>query len=297
MQPNEIRFPASGVTCAAWHWPAQDPAPCVVLGHGFGATRAGGLARYAQRFAAAGFAVLAFDYRHFGDSDGEPRQLLDVPSQLADWASAVVAARALPDVDPERIALWGSSFAGGHVLEVAVRDPRVAAVISQVPHTSGPSSALVSGPLTGLKLLSRGLADLRAARRGRRPVTVPIVGPPGSVAAMTTPDAEAGYAALFGDAPWRNEAAARVIVALGSYSPGRAAGRVHCPLLVQVGDHDAVTPPGPSRKAAARAPQGELLGYPYGHFEVYSGAPFERLVADQLAFLQRTLQPSLQDAA
>src|ERR1019366_378617 len=92
---------------------------------------------FAQRFAEAGLDALAFDYRHFGASDGEPRQLLSIPSQLEDYAAAIAFARELPGVDPDRIAVWGSSYAGGHVVPVAVADGRVAAVISQVPAMDG----------------------------------------------------------------------------------------------------------------------------------------------------------------
>ena len=75
-------------------------APCVVMAHGTTGTMDFGLARYAQRFAAAGFAVLVFDYRHFGASDGRPRQLIRVGRQVADWRAAVWFARALPRSTP-----------------------------------------------------------------------------------------------------------------------------------------------------------------------------------------------------
>jgi dipeptidyl aminopeptidase/acylaminoacyl peptidase len=73
------------------------------MAHGTTGTMNFGLARYAQRFAAAGFAVLVFDYRHFGASDGWPRQLIRVGRQVADWRAAVRFARMLPQVDPDRV--------------------------------------------------------------------------------------------------------------------------------------------------------------------------------------------------
>ena len=98
--------------------------PCVVLAHGFGGTVDSGLMPYAERFAAAGLDALAFDYRHFGASAGEPRQLVSVPRQLEDYAAAIAFARGLDGVDPDRIVVWGTSFSGGHVVEVAVADGR-----------------------------------------------------------------------------------------------------------------------------------------------------------------------------
>lgn len=60
------------------------------MGHGTTGTRSFGLDRYARRFVEAGFAVLTFDYRHFGASEGGPRQVINVQDQLDDWRGAQV---------------------------------------------------------------------------------------------------------------------------------------------------------------------------------------------------------------
>ncbi|MGI8623662.1 MAG: alpha/beta hydrolase, partial [Solirubrobacteraceae bacterium] len=122
----EVRF---GDIAGVLHRP-PDATACVVLGHGFSATVEAGLERYCARFAAVGFAALAFDYRRFGASCGEPREVLVVEDQLADWADALRFARSIEGID--RIAIWGTSYGGGHVLEAAARDGGVAAVVSQV---------------------------------------------------------------------------------------------------------------------------------------------------------------------
>ena len=82
--------------------------PLLVMAHGLGAVRTMRLDAYAERFSAAGYACLVFDYRNFGDSEGEPRQLLDIRMQLQDWTAAVAYARTLPGIDPDRIGLWGT---------------------------------------------------------------------------------------------------------------------------------------------------------------------------------------------
>lgn len=296
---SAVSFDSGGVRCAGVHLPGQGDAfadedgrrPCVVLGHGLGGTVDSGLLAFAERFAAAGLDALAFDYRHFGSSDGEPRQLLSIPRQLADYAAAIAFARSLESVDEERIVVWGSSYAGGHVVPVAVADGRAAAVIAQVPAMDGAVAVLniarYAGPGQLARLVLAGVRDLAASLRGRPPVTIPTVGPPGSLGAMTTPDAEPGYRAIAG-ASWRNELAARVMLSAGSYRPGLQADRLPCPILVQIADHDSVAPVKAAQDAAWRATgRAEVRTYPIGHFDIYTGEPFERAIAHQLHFLRR----------
>ena len=129
---EDLTFPSGEDTCAAWLYRPDGvagPVPCVVMAHGFTATRGDRLPAYAERFAAAGLAVLLFDYRHFGDSTGAPRQLLDIGRQQADYRAAVAFARTLEGIDAQRIALFGTSFSGGHVVAVAAKDPSIAAVV------------------------------------------------------------------------------------------------------------------------------------------------------------------------
>jgi uncharacterized protein len=298
---SAVSFASHGVRCAAVHLPGQGDAfagedgrrPCVVLGHGLGGTVDSGLIPFAEHFAAAGIDALAFDYRHFGASDGEPRQLLSAPLQLEDYAAAIAYARSLEGVDPQRIVVWGSSYSGGHVVPVAVADGHVAAVISQVPNMDGLAAlvnlARYAGPGQLAKLVLAGLRDLAASLRGRPPVMIPLVGPPGSLGAMTTADADAGYHAIAGGA-WHDEATARVALSTGTYRPGLQADRLPCPILIQIADQDAIAPPKAAQDAAWRATgRAEVRTYPIGHFDIYIGAPFEQAIADQLHFLRRHL--------
>jgi uncharacterized protein len=289
----DVTFPSGGDGCAAWLYrPAttDGDVPCVVMAHGFSGTREDGLAPYAERFAAAGLAVLVFDYRYFGDSGGEPRQLLDIRRQLADWEAGVAFARSLEGIDPERVALFGTSFSGGHVITIAARDPRIAAVVAQCPFVDGLATLRVVPVRNGLRATAVGLLDQLGAFAGRPPRTIPAIGAPGTFAAMTAPEAEPGFSALIGDGSrWRNEIAARVMLHMAQYRPVKKAPDVACPLLVCVCDKDETTPPGPAVRAAELAPRGEAIHYPVGHFEIYRGEPFERAVADQASFLTRHL--------
>ena len=227
VQRLDVGFPSGEETCAAWLYvPDGDGrVPGVVLAHGWTGVREQRLDVYAERFAGAGLAALVFDYRHFGASSGEPRQLLDIKRQLADWAAAIAFVRSRAEIDPGRVALWGTSFSGGHVMETAARDRQIAAVVAQVPFADGLRNLPSLGLALAVRLVAAGVRDQLGAVFGRPPHMVPSVGPPGSVAVMTTPDAEPGFRAI--DPPgstWRNEAAARVALRVGSYRPGRHAG-------------------------------------------------------------------------
>jgi uncharacterized protein len=290
---DDIRFRSHGETLAGWLYRPEGtdgPVRCVVLAHGFGALKEARLDAYAERFAGAGMAALVFDYRHFGDSTGEPRNLVDIGRQHDDWRAAIAHARGLDGVDPDRIALWGSSFSGGHVIAVGAGDRRVAAIVAQVPHADGIATLRSAGVANAARLTAAGLIDAAGALLGRPPHYMPIVGPPGTLAAMNSTDAEPGYSRLYPNGfEWRNQVAARIALRVAAYSPGKRAAALACPLLVQVGTRDVVTPPEPARKAARAAPRGELADYDAGHFDVYVGETFERSVADQLEFLDRHL--------
>jgi len=288
---EDVRFDSDGEQCAGWLYrpvEAGGPVPCIVLAHGFGALKEGRLDAFAERFAAAGYDALVFDYRHFGDSGGEPRQLISVPRQHADWEAAVAYARGLDCVDPDRVVLWGSSFSGGHVLWTAARDRRIAAVISQVPHTDGIATLRELKPVQAAKLTWAGIRDGLAALANRPAHYMPTVAPAGEFGAMTNDDAGRGYPAMYPEGfEWRNEVAARIMLSFATYSPGRDAKKVACPVLFLVGTEDHITPPAPAIRAARSTPRGELVTYPLSHFEIYLGEPFERAVTEQLEFLGR----------
>ena len=292
---HDVSFASGEDTCAAWLYlpTGVTSPPVVILGHGLGATREMRLDAFAERFAAAGIAALAFTYRHFGDSGGQPRQLLSIRRQLADWDAAIAYVKARRDVDRTRIAVWGSSFGGGHSITVASRHPELRAAVAQCPFTDGLASALALGPIASLKLAPVLARDLAAMVLGRAPVMIPLAGPPGSLALMNAPDALPGYEALLpAETTFRNEAAARVAPTIMAYRPGRAAKKVDFPILFCVSNTDTVTPPAQTLRYARTAPHGEIKRYDAGHFDFYIGEAFEELVRDQVEFLARQLHPA-----
>src|SRR4051794_5362034 len=146
---SEMRFRSGSDHCHAWLYlpAATEPPPVIVMAHGLGAVKALRLAAFAERFQAAGYACLVFDYRYFGDSEGEPRELLSIARQREDWGAAVAFARSLTEVDSERTVLWGTSFGGGHAIATAADTTDVVAAIAQCPFTDGFASARQISPL------------------------------------------------------------------------------------------------------------------------------------------------------
>jgi len=289
-QREDIRIPAKDQQLAAYFYPPlqpEQPAPCVVMAHGFSGTRDDALTEYAEAFQHAGYAVVLFDYRHFGASTGEPRQLLDIGRQVDDYRTVMAWARHRTGVDPERIVLWGTSFSGGHVLTLAAEDPRVAAVIAQAPFVDALPTLGRLTPKNAVRLTLAGLRDRARALSGRRPHLIPAVAAPGELAAMTAPDAKPGFEALAPpESLWRNEFAARIMLTFAFYRPALKAPHISAPILLCVCDTDSTTPALPAVKVARRAPRGELKIYSYGHFDIYHDT---QVKADQVAFLRRVV--------
>jgi fermentation-respiration switch protein FrsA (DUF1100 family) len=265
--------------------------PIVILGYGFAATIDSGLVSFAERFAKAGMYAMAFDYRHFGISDGYPRAVLSIEKELEDWASALDFARSLEVVDLERIAVWGSSLAGGHVVEVAVRDGGVAAVVSQVPMMNGAATVAATtpyrGPVQNALLIGLALKDLKQRKcPDYSPIYVKVADCPFmDLAMMPQPGAYQGYRSVV-PATWSNRVAAGIGAEMGFYNPGQKADKLNCPILIQIGKNDIVTPPGPARAAARKAGcLATVKEYDIGHFDIYSGTDFEVGVSDQVEFL------------
>ena len=132
---DEVVFESGGDDVHGWHFAgagdtldAGGGRPVVVMAHGLGGTKDSGLEPFADGLAKAGLDVLAFDYRGFGASKGEPRQRVDLDAQVEDYRAAMAAAASLPGVDRRRIVLWGVSLAGGHVLAAGAHRDDVAAV-------------------------------------------------------------------------------------------------------------------------------------------------------------------------
>jgi len=262
------------------------------MAHGFSGTK-DGLRHQASRFASAGFAVLAFDYRYFGESEGMPRQLIATRQQVQDYHAAVRFVASIPEVDAQLIALWGTSLSGGHVLTVAAGNPAVAAVISQVPWVGIDFRAKdPRGTGVTLRLFGAAILDLLASAIGAPPLLLPVIGLPGELAAFNDPEATRAVEAMSTGGAWVNAFTARTLFDLMRYRPARYTSDVAAPLLVCVADQDAYAPPRLTIETARSAPRGELRRYPIRHFDAYLEAA-DSILDDQIAFLNAHLRPSV----
>lgn len=292
MKRLDAVFKSSKAHCAAWIYipDGQPPYPCVILAHGFGATRFSRLDAYAERFAQAGLAAVVFDYQHFGTSEGEPRQLLDIRTQLEDWKAAIAYTRALPIIDPQRIALWGASLSGGYVIEIAAHEEGITAVVALVPFMDGFAVRNTANIHTTLLLAVAGIRDRWRHLLKKAPYYIKIVGAPGTVAVMTSPGAEAGVQAMTPvEFRQQNSVAARVLLDILFYRPIKSVPHVQCPLLICACTRDVIVPPEMAAKAARLGGRCELRWYDSSHFDIFVGEVFEHAVGDQLDFLTRHL--------
>jgi alpha-beta hydrolase superfamily lysophospholipase len=170
VEREKVHFASGDTTCAAWHY-AGTNGGCVIMAAGLAVTKEPGTDRFARRFHEAGFSVLAFDYRHLGDSGGQPRQIVRIGEQQADLQAAIDFARTLPGVDASKLAIWGFSASGGHVFAVASRNPDLAAAIAQAARRRPGRRAQRDAPPNADRVPalhgSRGPGRLRRPRRPR----------------------------------------------------------------------------------------------------------------------------------
>lgn len=287
-------FRSGAEECAAWlTLPAgEGPHPVVLLIHGGGATHSMMLDQYERRFSAAGFAVVAFDFRHLGESGGTPRQIMSLRRYFEDIDAALAFIRGRPELDAGRVALWGTSFGASHVVATAARRADIAAAVVQCPILRGRAPALASGFAHLMRFTVPILSDLVRGALGLGRHYVQIVGRPGELAFVNRPGAFEGWMSVVPEGVvFDGRIAAGAAIGMLFYDAASQADRVRCPLLVCVSDREDLMDPEIALEVARRAPRGEAVRYPTDHFEVYHPPFVDRIVGDQIAFLVRHLDP------
>jgi fermentation-respiration switch protein FrsA (DUF1100 family) len=277
---RDVTFTSQGLQCAGWLYVPDDLGsgerrPAIVMAHGFSAVKEMYLANFAEKFVAAGFVTLVFDYRYFGDSEGEPRGHLIPSEQLEDYHNAITWVSLQPEVDAARIGVWGSSYSGGHVLHLAAFDKRIKAAVAQVPLISGWENAqrLMRADVFAqfLQVLAQDRVQRYTTGSGN---SIPVVAPEGQPAALPTPDSYEWFTHA-GEtvAPnWRNQVSLESMEKFVEYNPG---ANIHLisptPLLLVVAGNDTLTPADLAIAAYERAREPKSLVIMNGaHFDAYT---------------------------
>jgi len=273
---QDVEFKVDGdVTLRGWLFVPDGGGrhPAITMAHGYAGVKEHGIERFAQAFAEAGFVVLLHDHRGFGASEGTPRQDVDPWRQVADWRRAITYLESLEFVDPKRIGLWGTSYAGGHAIVLGATERRLRAVVAQVPTISGYEQGLRRIAPENVATVEEAFADdERAQLRGESPRRQAIVSAdPNVPASYRARDAIDFYLQPVPDGAWENNVTVRSTRAARMYEPGHWIARVSpTPLLMVVAARDTITLTDLELAAYERALQPKrLVTIEGGHFDPY----------------------------
>lgn len=296
---QDISFKVYGSKISGWlYLPGNSlkPSACIVLNNGFGGTKDVLLEKYALRFVEAGFAALTLDYRHFGESEGEPRQSYSIIKQLEDNIAAIEYVQKRDEIDNNRIFIWGTSSSGNFGLLIAAENQNIAGIIGQTasldPEADGKMTVKREGIGWMLKLIMHAQKDKGRSRLGLSPHTIPIVGKPGSMAMLTAPNAFDGYQAIASESiTFRNEVCARIM--FESHGPNlmESAKKVNCPALFIICEKDNIIAPNSHYKIKTLlGEKATFINYPIGHFDIYFGDYFEKSIKEQIDFINNIFE-------
>jgi pimeloyl-ACP methyl ester carboxylesterase len=261
--------------------------------HGWGGVQDALTLPFYEPFNQAGFAVMTFDYSGWAKSEGTPRNVINPWQREREVEAALEHLRSLPDIDPDRIVLWGTSFGGGHVVRTAAKHPELLGAITQVPMLDGTAAVKAVPPLRMLRFGLYALADLVGGRRN--PVYVPVVAPEGEWASMDRDGAgEAMQKALHAlleyggpePAVYDNRVAARSLLTMGLYRPFKSLKDVTIPILVVGATRDTVAPFVEGKIRALNNPNITMEKLDANHFDPYFKPALSTNLRYQLAFLR-----------
>lgn len=293
---DRVTFTSNGTQIVGYHYaPSSQPKPAVpgiVIAHGLGGLQSSRLQPYAERFAAAGYHALHFDYRYWGESSGQPRNIIDAPSQQDDYEAAIAHLQTTLGVDPTRIVIWGTSLSGGHVLQLAPRRPDLAAVIAQVPHVNGFATTSRLPPADIPSKVAAGIDDATRAGLGQDPLYIPTANLTHTFGALTQAGALEGYQFIQPNPPSPgNVFPARFVLQLPFFSPDQTAAESRLPTYIAVGLVDNIVSPKATLDLAARMENITLVKFPMaGHFDAYPGrSAYEENVGGMVRFLERNV--------
>ena len=264
--------------------------PIVVMANGYATEWQFGTQAFIKAFTDAGIATFNFDYRSFGQSDGMPRQLVDIPGQLIDFHQAIEHCKQQNWVDQQQLILWGSSLGGGHAISMAAQHPEVKAMIAQVPHCCSRAAFKTVSLSAVVKGMSNAIADSIGNLFKRPAIYLPIFSEPSEYGVMNHAGWKQSYLVLSKDSStWKNELVARSLLKGGDYRPTLVADQINCPSLLVPAEDDAGVPLQSVKDTANKITQAEVFSIPGDHFGVYYGEHLDAVIQKQVAFIQQHL--------
>lgn len=289
---EDVDFYSKGTRCSAWlYLPVTDKkCPIIVMAHGMGGTREMRLYEYAERFAAVGYACFLFDYRNYGASDGNKRQLINARMQLEDWKNAIEHIKKDSRVDGEKLLLFGSSFSGGHVIWLSAHRTDVKGTVAQCPYTDTMATVkIVSLPYI-LKRAPYVIGDLLSCLTGYHPVMLKLSTYTGTGELAFMEADEETTKKFIEDAQFINEAPARTLLEFVKYSPGKYFGKINTPIYVAACTKDNLAPADKTIQLAKKAKNSICKEYDCGHFEIYIEPFFEEVINDYINFYNKIFE-------
>lgn len=288
---ENVDFYSNGTRCSAWlYLPYGDKkCPIIIMAHGLGGVREMWLDRYAERFAAAGYSCFLFDYRNYGASDGNKRQLINVKDQLVDWNNAINFIKKDERVDGNKVLIFGSSFSGGHAITLSAHRNDIKSAVAQCPYTDQWATIKAISPVSIIKFIPYLVGDLLSCLTGYHPVMLKLADPRGKSALMAVPDYDKFLKRIPENSNFVNEAPARTILEFLKYSPSRYTKNVDNPIYVAACLKDTLAPAKATIRCAKRAKNVTIKEYDCGHFDIYFDNFFEEANRDYIEFFNRTV--------
>ena len=274
---KSISFKSKGLDCSAFLYipektRPEEMAPAIIMAHGLSGVKEQALPHVAEKFSAAGFVTLVFDYRFHGDSEGEPRNQIFPLEMAEDYRNAITWISELPQVDPHRIGIWGTSLSGSLVLYVGTSDRRVKAVVAQVPALFNPTLRYARNPekrdTDGDTISQNPIERYRSGDMNY----INIVAPPGQTCVLPGKEAYDFFISTQVTAPnWRNQ---MTMESMGKIREFDSVSSAHLlsptPIMFIPAENDGLVSPDVLNSVYGQISEPKaLVSLPVTHFEIY----------------------------
>lgn len=289
-------FMTEGDACAATlHVPEHvnhEQLPAILMVGGWGSVQSALTGPFVNRFVAAGYAVMEFDFPCWGLSAGWPRQDINPWRRVKAANAALAHLKSQPQVDAYRVVLWGSSFGGGHVVDLAAQHDDLQGAIIQVPMLDGVATVRAVPPLRLVQFMGYGVAGLLSPNSA---LQIPTVARHGEFGSMDRDNAyeamELGLKALEGR-KYVNKVTARSLLTMAFYRPWTRLKAVQTPMLIMGATRDTVAPFVEAKIRKVGNPNLQIVKMDADHFDPYFEPYFSENIKQQLSFLEKVFARS-----